>query len=228
MLCNDADLHLACQSVTYAWTSGNPDRRRPGSDQKYGESRLSHRVISIETKVRALPGIQSVSLAASVPMGSTLGNQSVYIEDRRLPSGQRAPGAFFNSVNASYFDTLRIHILLGRSFTETDSETSPRVAIVNETMAGIFGPAKTPSANALVWPAMPARSSKSSVSHATASTAFSLKIRSLTFMSLSRSTSRPSVPCRFVPRYLSNRLPPSFNTKYWRSTPMTPSKKSKR
>jgi predicted permease len=110
----------------------------------YTEMRTNEFYRSIETKVHALPGIQSVSLAASVPMGSTLGNQSVYIEGRRVPSGQRAPGAFFNSVDASYFDTLRIHILLGRSFTETDSETSPRVAIVNETMARHFWPDENP------------------------------------------------------------------------------------
>jgi len=99
---------------------------------------------SLETRVRALPGIQSVSLAASVPMGSTLGNQSVYIEGRRVPSGQRAPGAFFNSVDEPYFDTLRIRVLLGRAFTDTDSETSPRVVIVNETMAKHFWPEQDP------------------------------------------------------------------------------------
>jgi predicted permease len=99
---------------------------------------------SLETKVRALPGIQSVSLAASVPMGSTLGSQSVYIEGRRVPSGQRAPGAFFNSVDAAYFETLRVNVLLGRAFTEADGETSPSVAIVNETMAKHFWPGENP------------------------------------------------------------------------------------
>jgi predicted permease len=99
---------------------------------------------SLEMKVRALPGIQSVSLAASVPMGSTLGNQSVYIEGRPVPSGQRGPGAFFNSVDAPYFDTLRIRVLLGRAFTDDDGETSPRAAIVNETMARHFWPREDP------------------------------------------------------------------------------------
>ncbi len=99
---------------------------------------------SLETKVRALPGIQSVSLAALVPMGSTLGHQPVYIESRHVPFGQRAPGAFFNSVDAPYFETLRIRVLLGRAFTDTDSETSPRVAIVNETMARHFWPGENP------------------------------------------------------------------------------------
>jgi len=110
----------------------------------YTEIQTNEFYRSLETRVRALPGIQSVSLAASVPMGSTLGNQSVYIEGRRVPSGQRAPGAFFNSVDGPYFDTLRIRVLLGRAFTDADSETSPRVAIVNETMARHFWPGEDP------------------------------------------------------------------------------------
>jgi predicted permease len=99
---------------------------------------------SLETKVRALPGIQSVSLAASVPMGSTLGRQLVYIEGRPVPAGQRAPGALFNDVDSPYFDTLRIPVLRGRAFTDADSETSPLVAIVNETMARHFWPGEEP------------------------------------------------------------------------------------
>jgi predicted permease len=110
----------------------------------YTEIQTNEFYRSLETRARALPGIQSVSLAASVPMGSTLGSQSVYIEGRRVPPGQRAPGAFFNSVDAFYFDTLRIRVLLGRAFTDADSETSPRVAIVNETMARRFWPREDP------------------------------------------------------------------------------------
>ena len=110
----------------------------------YTEIQTNEFYRSLETRVRALPGIQSVSLAASVPMGSTLGSQSVYIEGRRVPSGQRAPGAFFNSVDGPYFDTLRIRVLRGRAFTDADSETSPRVAIVNETMAKHFWPEEDP------------------------------------------------------------------------------------
>jgi predicted permease len=77
-------------------------------------------------------------------MGGTLGSQSVYIEGRRVPPGQRAPGAFFNAVDPTYFDTLRVRVLLGRAFTDANSETSPRVAIVNEAMARHFWPGEDP------------------------------------------------------------------------------------
>jgi predicted permease len=110
----------------------------------YTEVQTNEFYRSLETRVRALPGIQSVSLAASVPMGSTLGTQPVYIEGRPVPSGQRTRGVFFNNVDPPYFDTLRVRVLLGRAFTDADSETSQPVAIVNETMAKHFWPGEDP------------------------------------------------------------------------------------
>jgi predicted permease len=104
----------------------------------YNEAQTTEFYRSLETKIRALPGVQSASLATSVPMGTIHGNQSVYIEGRPVPPGKRAPGIFFNTIDPPYFDTLRIPLLLGRAFTDADSETSQRVAIVNETMAKHF------------------------------------------------------------------------------------------
>ncbi len=98
----------------------------------------------LETRVRASPGVQSVSLASLVPIGYTHGKQDVYVEGQPTPSGRQAPGIFFNSVDPSYFDTMRIPLLLGRAFTDADIETSQRVAIVNDTMAKRFWPGKNP------------------------------------------------------------------------------------
>jgi predicted permease len=95
---------------------------------------------ALEEKIRALPGVQSASLAYSVPMGTVRGRQSVYVEGHPVPPGQRAPGVFFNDVDSAYFDTLRIPLLAGRAFTDADNERSGRVAIVNETMAKQFWP----------------------------------------------------------------------------------------
>jgi len=98
----------------------------------------------LETKIRALPGVQSASLAAAVPMGYGRGKNLVYVAGRPLPPGQRAPGIFFNTVDAPYFETLRIPLLLGRAFSDADGENSPRVAIINETMAKQFWPTENP------------------------------------------------------------------------------------
>ncbi len=99
---------------------------------------------SLETTIRALPGVDSASLASAVPVAYVLGRESVYVEGRPVPPSQKAPDVMFNSVDAPYFETLRIRVLLGRAFTEADSETSPRVAIVNETMARQFWTGEDP------------------------------------------------------------------------------------
>jgi predicted permease len=98
---------------------------------------------SLETRVRAMPGVQSASLASAVPIGTTLGARQVYVEGRPLPAGAQAPEIMFNSVDPKYFDTLRIPLLAGRAFIDADSENSPGVAIVNETMANRFWPGES-------------------------------------------------------------------------------------
>lgn len=110
----------------------------------YDEAQTTNFYRSLEMRVRALPGVQSTSLAAAVPMGYADAKQSVYIEGRPLPTGQRAPGIWFNNVSPGYFETLRTPILAGRAFRESDAESSQRVAIVNETMARRFWPEQDP------------------------------------------------------------------------------------
>jgi len=110
----------------------------------YNESQTKTFYRALETKVRALPGVQSASLATSVPIGYDRGRKSVYLEGRPVPPGRKAPEIFFNSVDASYFETLRIPLVLGRAFSEADDETSARSAIVNETMAKQFWPKENP------------------------------------------------------------------------------------
>jgi len=114
------------------------------SVNNFSETQTKEFYRSLGAKVRALPGVESASLASAVPIAYALGKQSVYIEGRPVPPGQNAPDTMFNSVDAPYFETLRIRVLLGRGFTEADSETSPRVAIINETMAHHYWPGEDP------------------------------------------------------------------------------------
>ncbi len=114
------------------------------SVNNFSETQTKEFYRSLGAKVRALPGVESASLASAVPIAYAFGKQSVYIEGRPVPHGQKAPDTMFNSVDAPYFETLRIRVLLGRAFTEADSETSPRVAIINETMAHHYWPGEDP------------------------------------------------------------------------------------
>jgi putative ABC transport system permease protein len=103
--------------------------------QGYEQARTEAFFRELLSRVKALPGVESASLAFSIPLGYYGEGTSVYAEGQPISQGKRAPGAGYNCVTPEYFSTLRMKILRGRAFTDADTSTSQRVAIVNETMA---------------------------------------------------------------------------------------------
>ena len=91
-------------------------------------------------KLRALPGVESVTLMGN-RIGSGWSNNTGAIVDGGDPrsvSGTDSNAMRWNDVGPNYFTTLGIPIRLGRDFTEADSSSAPKVAIVNETFARRF------------------------------------------------------------------------------------------
>lgn len=110
----------------------------------YDEARTKTFYRDLEARVRALPGVQSATLAFSVPMAAPNDGSSVYIEGRTLSAGQQPPVVVYNRVDPPYFDTMRIPLLRGRAFRESDDEKAPLVAIVDQAMARQFWPNEDP------------------------------------------------------------------------------------
>jgi macrolide transport system ATP-binding/permease protein len=95
---------------------------------------------SAEEHLGGLPGVVSVAQAFSVPMGVISSSDVVIADDHPLEPGQVAPLVFDNNVTPNYFETLRMPIKRGRTFSDTDNEHAPKVAVINETMAKKFWP----------------------------------------------------------------------------------------
>jgi predicted permease len=101
----------------------------------YDDARTKSFYRDLEARARQLPGVESASLAFSVPMGMVNDGGPVCVEEHPLAPGQQPPVIVFNHVDPPYFDTLRIPILRGRAFRESDDEHAPLVAVVNQSMA---------------------------------------------------------------------------------------------
>jgi predicted permease len=83
---------------------------------------------------RSMPGVESAGVTESLPM---YGADSAQF-NIESPSPKAAPTqeeTYFVAVSPGYFSTLKVPMLSGRSFQETDSRASSPVAIVNETFA---------------------------------------------------------------------------------------------
>jgi len=98
----------------------------------------------LERRVKAWPDVQSASLAFAAPLGLIGGGDTVYIEGRTVDPSEQPPSVGYNTVDASYFDTMRIPVLRGRAFQDSDTETTRLVAMVNQTMAQRYWPNQDP------------------------------------------------------------------------------------
>jgi predicted permease len=108
----------------------------------YDETRTKSFYKDLEDHVRALPGVESVSLAHSVPLGDS--NQGAKIYRETTVRTDELLQAFYNVVDPTYFHTMRITLARGRTFTLADNEAAPRVAVVNETVASRLWPGEDP------------------------------------------------------------------------------------
>ncbi len=110
----------------------------------YDKTRTNTFYRELENRVRAMPGVQSASLGFAVPLGYPGHGGPVYVEGVPLDPGQQAPEISYNSIDHNYLETMRIPLLRGRAFAESDSEMTRMVAIVNQTLAKMFWPNKDP------------------------------------------------------------------------------------
>lgn len=110
----------------------------------YDETRTKTFYRDLENRLRALPGVESASLPLAVPLGYPGHVGPVFVEGVSLAPAQQPPTISYNSVDPNYFETMRIPLLHGRAFWESDSETTQMVAIVNQTLAKRFWPNEDP------------------------------------------------------------------------------------
>ena len=83
--------------------------------------------------VRALPGVEAVSIARWVPVAGT--SRRLFTMEGYTPRVGEDTELHYNAVSRDYFSTMQIRVIAGRSFERSDSRLSAPVAIVNELFA---------------------------------------------------------------------------------------------
>jgi len=95
------------------------------------------------TAARAIPGVESATLATQLPLTLVDGPARPF-EIEKYQRGKDEDLVFlYNAVGPDYFQTLRIALVAGRGFDRRDDTAAPLVAVVNETLARRFW--KTPA-----------------------------------------------------------------------------------
>jgi putative ABC transport system permease protein len=92
----------------------------------------------------AVPGVTSAAYSDSIPLGFGLGKWATIVVEGYASRPGENLDLNHASVSPGYFDLLRIPFLAGRDFRAEDSETAPRVMIVNESFARRFFDGRDP------------------------------------------------------------------------------------
>ncbi len=109
--------------------------------QGYDETRGRQFFKQLTDRASALPGAIGASIGRTTPLGYNSNTQDVYFEGRAAGRQEEDRNAIFcNVVGSGYFQTMGTAVLQGREFTDRDTASSPKVAIVNETMARRYWP----------------------------------------------------------------------------------------
>jgi putative ABC transport system permease protein len=101
-------------------------------------------------KIAAVPGVRKTAAMTGVPAGGAGMGTRFTIAGRPVGNPSERPRATLQMVTAGYVDVLGIRMTSGRSIDERDTETSMRVATVNESFAQHFLPGVDPLTQRIV------------------------------------------------------------------------------
>ncbi|MDQ2711215.1 MAG: ABC transporter permease [Acidobacteriota bacterium] len=102
---------------------------------------------TIEARLASLPGASAVALTTHVPLADE--RQIGFVIDGRPPDEFHwADNAL---VSGDYFPAMRIPLLKGRTFSDSDTSRSPLVAVVNQSMAKQYWPKEDSIGKGFKW-----------------------------------------------------------------------------
>jgi predicted permease len=91
------------------------------------------------SRISALPGVERVGLVSFLPLEG--GPDTLFsIEGASSQQSSEILGAVYRVITPGYFETMRIPVLRGRAFSDSDNSGSQPVVVINQTMAKKYWP----------------------------------------------------------------------------------------
>jgi len=95
-------------------------------------------------RIRALPGVESAGVIDALPLNGGGSIQPIAIEGRPAQQMADQPEVAVRITSPAYFHALRIPLLRGRNFNDSDAAGAPMAILISESMAKRFWPNENP------------------------------------------------------------------------------------
>ena len=94
-------------------------------------------------RVLSVPGVDEAAVASHLPMSGAGASVSFAVEGRAEQQGKQKP-TDIQITSPNYFNLLRIPLMQGRIYSDTDDANAPGVILINQQLAAIYFPNESP------------------------------------------------------------------------------------
>jgi predicted permease len=109
----------------------------------YNKARITNFANELSTRIASLPGVRAVTSSKNGLFSGSESGNSIKVEGYTSKNDPDLQAAF-DEVAPDYFRAVGIPMLLGRDIGLQDTATSPKVAVINESMARFYFVQKNP------------------------------------------------------------------------------------
>jgi len=103
------------------------------------EARLQRTYLDFVDRLRRLPHVVSASAQSTPPLAGGSVGVDVSVYGQTYAPGNQPEGQY-HTVVPGYFETMRMPLRYGRTFTASDDSNAPRVVVISETLARVLWP----------------------------------------------------------------------------------------
>jgi predicted permease len=113
---------------------------------RYDEKRMTALYGEMIDRIAAVPGVRAAAFSQPALLSGSVNMTSIFVQERTYaPSGGRGENTINRVViSPNFFEVMGIPILLGRGFTDRDTESSPKVVVINEAAVRKYFPDEYP------------------------------------------------------------------------------------
>jgi predicted permease len=109
----------------------------------YDEKRIPQLYIDMMQRLGSVPGVRSVALSNPIMLSGSVNSTSIFVQGRVYGPDQH------DSINRvvispNFFAAMEIPLLTGRAFNDRDTETAPKVVVINDAAARKYFPNENP------------------------------------------------------------------------------------
>jgi predicted permease len=122
-------------------------RVTPGLN-RYDEKRMATLYRDMLQRLQSVPGVRGAAMSQPALLSGSVNGTSIFVQGRVYPV-TRNERDLDNDINRmvispNFFEVMGIPLVAGRSFTERDNDSAPKVAIINEAAARKYFPNENP------------------------------------------------------------------------------------